>query len=106
MRAALSMLCAATTRARPAEVARRPIGEQNARRVGERPCDRDALLFAAGKLRRAVREALLQSKITEQVARAARRFLAGETADHLRHDYVLHRGKLHQQVMELVDEAD
>ena len=88
------------------EVSRGLVGQQNARRVGDRARDRNPLLLAAGKFRRPVREALLQSEIAEQVGGAARGFLAREAADHLRQDHVLDRGKFHQQMMELVNEAD
>ena len=37
------------------EIAGRLVGQQDARRVGDRARDRDALLLAAGELRRAVR---------------------------------------------------
>src|SRR5262249_24066929 len=51
-------------------------------------------------------EARLQAEITEQVASAPGGFPTREAADHLRHDHVLDCRKLHQQVMELIDEAD
>jgi hypothetical protein len=37
---------------------------------------------------------------------ALARFLTRKTADHLRDDHVLDRGKFHQQVVKLIDEAD
>ena len=82
------------------------VGEQDARGVGNRARDRDALLLAPRKLRGAVSEALLQAEVAEQIAGAPGGFPAREPADHLRHDHVLNGGKFHQQVMELIDEAD
>ena len=51
-------------------------------------------------------ETILEPEIAQQVARAPGRLPAREAADHLRHDHVLDRGEFHQQVVELVDEAD
>ena len=56
------------------EISGRLVGQQDARRVGDRARDRDPLLLAAGKFRRPVREALLESEIAEQIGRASRRF--------------------------------
>ena len=47
------------------EVAGRLVGEQHARRVGDRARDRDALLLAAGQFRRPVRDALAEAEIGE-----------------------------------------
>ena len=55
------------------EIAGRLVGQQHARRVGDRARDRDALLLAAGKLRRAVFEALLQAEIAQQLVGALAR---------------------------------
>ncbi len=81
MRPAISMLWVAMIAARPeartswvrrlehvvgrarVEIAGRLVGQQDARRIGDRARDRDALLLAAGQLRRAVRQALLQAEI-------------------------------------------
>src|SRR5258707_4686087 len=82
------------------------IGEQNAWCVGHCARDRNALLLAPRKLRRPVSGALRQAEIAEQVAGASGGFPAREAADHLRHDHVFDGGKFHQQVMELIDEAD
>ena len=49
------------------EIASRLVGEQHARRIGNRTRDRDALLFAAGELRGAVFEPFLQAEIAEQL---------------------------------------
>ena len=51
-------------------------------------------------------EAVLEAEIAQQLDAAAGRVLAAEPADHLRQDHVLDRGKFHQQMMELVNEAD
>ena len=54
------------------EIAGRLVGEQDARRVGDRARDRDALLLAAGQLRRPMRQALLQTEIAQQFGARAR----------------------------------
>src|SRR5215470_11673977 len=46
------------------------VGKEDARRVGHRARDRDALLLAPRKLRRPVSQALLQAEIAKQVASA------------------------------------
>ena len=52
------------------EIAGRLVGEQKPRHVGDRARDRDALLLAAGKLGRPVRQPLGQAKIGQQLAGA------------------------------------
>ena len=124
MRPAMSMLWVATRTARPeastssskrredvlrglgVEIPGRLVGEQNSRRVGDSARDRHPLLLATGKLGRPVGQALLEAKIGEQIGRAFGGFLPRQAADHLRHDDILDRGEFHQQVMELIDEAD
>ena len=91
MRAARSMLWVAMMAARPeartswvkrrehmvggvrVEISGRLVGQQHARRIGDRARDRDALLLAAGKFRRPVREPLAQAEIGQQLGRALAR---------------------------------
>ncbi len=54
------------------EIAGRLVGEKDARRIGDRARNGDALLLAAGQLRRPVRQALLEPEIGQQLGRAAR----------------------------------
>ncbi len=88
------------------EIAGRLVGEQDARRIGDRARDGDALLLAARKLRRPVRQPVLEPQIAQQLGAALARFAARQAADHLRQDDVLQRGEFRQQMMELIDEAD
>ena len=53
------------------EIAGRLVGEQDARRVGDRARDGDALLFAAGKLRRPMRQPVLEAQIAQQLGAPA-----------------------------------
>ena len=50
------------------EIAGRLVGEKDARRIGDRARDRDALLLAAGEFRRPVREAILEAEIGQHSA--------------------------------------
>ena len=125
MRAAISMLWVASTTVRPdarincdsawntwSEVcgSRLPVGSSassSARRVGDRARDRDALLLAAGELRRPVRQPLAEAEIGQQFGRrACAPRPCDEAADHLRQHDVLERGEFRQQMMQLIDEAD
>ena len=54
------------------EIAGRLVGEDERRIVGQRARDRDALLFAAGQLRRIVMAAVVQADFVEQRLRARR----------------------------------
>ena len=49
------------------EIAGRLVGQEDARRVGDRPGNGDALLLAAGKLRRPVHQPLLEPEIGQQL---------------------------------------
>ena len=53
------------------EIAGRLVGQQDARRVGDRARDRDALLLAAGQFRRPVRQPLLEAEIAQQLGARA-----------------------------------
>ena len=88
------------------EIAGRLVGQQDARRIGDRARDGDALLLAAGKLRRAVRQPILQPEIGQQLGGARRAPPARQAADHLRQHHVLHRREFRQQMVKLIDEAD
>ena len=52
------------------EIAGRLVGQQDARRIGDRARDGDALLLAAGELRRPVRQAVAQAEIGQKFRRA------------------------------------
>ena len=51
------------------EVAGRLVGEEDRGTVDERPCERNALLLAAGELRGVVAAAFLQADLAEEVGR-------------------------------------
>ncbi len=86
------------------EVARRLVGEQDRRVVGQRARQRDALLLAAGELRRIVMRAAGQADLVEQ--RAGPRRGVGRARDLHRHRDVLERRERRNEVEELEDEAD
>ena len=52
------------------EISGRLVGQQDARRIGDRARDRDALLLAAGQFRRPVIEPPAQAQIAQQLDRA------------------------------------
>ena len=52
------------------EIAGRLVGQEDARRVGDRARDGDALLLAAGQLGRPVRQALLETEIGQELGGA------------------------------------
>ncbi|GJE44510.1 hypothetical protein AEGHOMDF_3698 [Methylobacterium soli] len=87
------------------EIAGGLVGQQQARPVGDRPRDGDALLLAARQLRRPVHQPVLEAEEAQKLGGAAPRLLAREPADELGHHHVLLRRELGQQVVELVDEA-
>src|ERR1051325_9584724 len=87
------------------EVAGRLVREQDARRIGNRSRDRDALLLAAGELRRPMLQPLLEAEIAEQLVGALARFAARQPADHLRQHHVFDRRELGQQMMKLIDKS-
>ena len=89
---------------RAVEVAGRLVGEDQRRIVGQRPRDGDALLLAAGQLRRIVMPAIVQADFVEQRLRARGRVAAA--GDLHRHLDVLDRGQRRHEVEELEDEAD
>src|SRR5262245_40799905 len=88
------------------EVAGWLVSQEDARRIGDGPRDRDPLLLAARQLRRAVRQTILQPQIVQELGGAVCRLPAREPADHLRQDHVFDGGEFRQQVVELIDEAD
>src|SRR6478672_12322268 len=88
------------------EVSSRLVGQQNSRRVGNRPRDGYALLFAARKLRWPVVQASTQSQIFEEFNRPRRCFCALEAPDHLRQQHVFERREFRQQMMRLIDKSD
>ena len=86
------------------EIAGRLVGEEDARRVGERARDGDALLLAAGELRREVIEPVAEPDAREQLARA--RAGAAVAAQLERHLHVLERGERRDQLKALEDESN
>ena len=74
--------------------------------VGERAGDGDALLLAAGQLRRAVLEAVADAERGQELRRALLGGGAFGAVDELRQDDVLGRVEIGQQMVELVDEAE
>ena len=87
------------------EVAGGLVGE-DARRLGDqRAGDGDALTLAAGKLTRTMRETMTEADLLEDRSGARQRLGAGHAANEERHGGVFLRGKLGQQMVELVDEA-
>src|ERR1700684_2020814 len=88
------------------EIAGGLVSQQHPGPVGDRPRDRDPLLFAARQFGRAMALALSETKIRQQLACAGGGLGAREPRDHLRQDKVLERRKLRQQMMELVNETD
>jgi hypothetical protein len=94
------------TRGMRVEVARGLVRHEERRGVGDGPGDGDALLLAAGQLRRAVMQPLAQPQEREKLRRPLPRLALAQAADDLRHDHVLDCGELRQEVVELIDEAD
>ena len=86
------------------QVAGRLVGEDDLRIIRERARQRDALLLAAGKLRRIVVRAAGQSDLLEQLLGPRPR--VGDAGDLHRHRDVLVGGQRRDQVKELEDEAD
>ena len=88
------------------EVARRLIGKHACGPRHQRARERRALALAAGELARRVVEALAQAHLAQD----RRGLRAGRgpchPPDEERHRDVVDRGELHQQMMELVDEAE
>ena len=74
--------------------------------VGERASDRDALLLAAGKLRRPVVPALGKPERAEQLLGPRLGPAARQPEDELRQHDVLQRREFRQEVVKLIDEAN
>ena len=88
------------------EIARRLVGQKQLRRVGKAAADCGPLLLAARHSRRPVIDAIRKANAAKQFARPRLRLAPRGTADQLRNDDVLKRGKFRQQLMKLIDEAD
>ena len=82
----------------------RLVGQQDRGLVRQRARDRDALLLAAGELRRIVMAARAEADFRQQ--RVGPRARIRRAGDLERHAHVLPRGERRQQVEELEDEAD
>src|SRR6516165_4114022 len=87
------------------EIAGRLIGKEDLGVVGNSTGDGDALLLAAGKLRRPVIPALLETKGLQELLAPRLRLVAGQAENQLRQHHVLERRELRQEVVELIDEA-
>ena len=89
------------------EVAGRLVGEENARRVGDRARHGDALLLAAREFRRTVdRGARPGPRNPSSLLGPVLGFRPRQAADELRHHHVFEGRELRQEVVELIDEAD
>ena len=86
------------------EIAGRFVGEHQGGLIGKRAGDGDALLFAAGKLRRTVRQPMPQPQRGEQRFGAVVRGNRRRAADQLRQDDIFDRVEIRQQMVELIDE--
>ena len=79
------------------------VGKKNFRRVHKRARDRDALLFAAGKLRRVMLRATLQTNLAEKVDRL---FPSALVAAELPRDHdVFQGGQRRYQLKRLKDKS-
>src|SRR5262249_30867240 len=76
------------------EVAGRLVGQQPARRIGERAGDGDALLLAAGELGGLVAGAFGQTKLRQEIPGARLGRYAALTGDHLRQRHIVERREL------------
>jgi hypothetical protein len=88
------------------EIAGGLVGQQQARCVGQRPGDGDALLLAAGEAAGAVVEAVFEAEPGEEAAGAVGGLAAAFAGEELRQHDVLLGGEVGQEMVELVDEAD
>ncbi len=88
------------------KIAGRLIGQQDLRLGDERPCQRQALLLASGKLARTMMPALFQPDLAQpprSLLFCGRQRLP---ARQQRHSNILQGGEFRQQIMELPDVAD
>jgi hypothetical protein len=88
------------------EIASWLVGEQYAWDVGDHTGNRTALLLAVGQFGRPLISASGKSQIMQQLAGAVLCLASRQPADHLRQHDIFERGKLRQQMMELIDETD
>src|SRR5205085_11808627 len=88
------------------EVAGRLVGEHDAGMDGKSPRDRDALLFAAGKLAGPVVETLAEPDTLEQLERPFSGRRTRNAGDEQRHHHVFNRIEVAEKMMELKHEAD
>ena len=89
------------------EIAGRFVGQNDARIVCECACDRDALLFASGKMTAGPSQLVAQAYAVKQLGSAIAHLRIRELAKftHRDHHIFLRSEVLHQE-MELKDEAD
>ena len=88
------------------ELARRFVGEEERRIVGESARDRDPLLLSAGQLGRTMVRALAQTDLVEQLSRALHSL--GGRNFRFRHweSDILERGQDRKEIKPLEDKAD
>ncbi len=89
------------------QIAGRLVGQKQARCIGDGAGNRHALLFATGKLRRAMRAAMADPHVVQQLT-SARSFasLRGKPAIICGIMMFSMRREFRQQVVKLIDEAD
>jgi len=87
------------------EISGRLVGEQHFGIVGDGAGNRHALLFAAGKLCRAMIPALVEAESFELLFGPRLGLVAAQTENELWEHDVLERRELRQKMMELIDEA-
>ena len=88
------------------EVPRRLVGEDDARLLDERPGDRDALLLAAGEMRRQVGRAIGEADLLEQGERAGTRLVVRDAGRSDRRLHVVDCGERRDQVELLEHEPE
>ena len=88
------------------EIAGRLVGEEQARRVGDRARDGDALLLAAGQFGRTVSRRAPSPRKPSSCSARSFASACDRPRMSLRHHDVLERREFRQEMVELVDEAD
>lgn len=88
------------------KVAGRFIGQDDLWRIHKGASDRDALLFSAGELWRALIRPVCQSDLGEKLPGPIPYFLQFSPLDEGRHSHVLERAEFGKQVMELKDKSN
>ena len=93
-------------RGRFVKITGRLVGQHQFRRIGQRAGDSNPLLLPAGQFARI----MIQSRTKPQAAQQCfRSFFCGlltHTSNQLRHHHIFQRGKVGQQMVELIDETE